>query len=130
MHVPSDDAQRRYFNPVLLEERLEHIRAGRRELLVHMSDVDEVLDPDAIIGRSMPGCHTPSLRMMVYGERCWTSEVWVRSIIFNATSQWFPERLKRFPSLQLRAKERMRLACPRLQGLSGWKCTCALAFPS
>ena len=38
-----EDAQRRYVNSVLLEERLEHIRAGRRELLVHMSDVDEVL---------------------------------------------------------------------------------------
>jgi hypothetical protein len=108
---------------MLLVERLEHIRAGRRELLVHLSDVDELLDPDAILGRSMPGCHTPALRMMLYGERCWTSEVWGRSIIFNATSQWFPERLKRFPSLQLRAKDRMRLACPRLQGLSGWHMT-------
>ena len=61
--------------------------------------------------------------MMLYGERCWTSEVWGRSIIFNATRRWFPERLKRFPSLQLRAKDRMRLACPRLQGLSGWHMT-------
>ena len=118
-----EDAQRRYVNSMLLVERLEHIRAGRRELLVHLSDVDELLDPDAILGRSMPGCHTPALRMMLYGERCWTSEVWGRSIIFNATSQWFPERLKRFPSLQLRAKDRMRLACPRLQGLSGWHMT-------
>ena len=118
-----EDAQRSYVNSMLLAERLEHIRAGRRELLVHLSDVDELLDPDAILGRSMPGCHTPVLRMMVYGERCWTSEGWGRSIIFNATSEWFPDRLKRFPSLQLRAKDRMRQACPRLRGLSGWHMT-------
>ena len=43
-----EDAQRRYVNSMLLVERLEHIRAGRRELLVHLSDVDELLDPDLI----------------------------------------------------------------------------------
>ena len=82
-----EDAQRRYVNTLLLKERLEHIRAGRGELLVYMSDVDEVLDPDAFIGRSIPGCHTPGLRMMVYGERCWSGEVWGRSVIFNGTSE-------------------------------------------
>ena len=45
-----EDAQRRYVNSVLLEERLEHIRAGRRELLVHMSDVDEVSIPTPSLG--------------------------------------------------------------------------------
>ena len=41
-------------------------------------------------------------------------------MLFNGSSAWFPERLKRFPELQLRAKERMRQACPRLEGFTGW----------
>ena len=47
-------------------------------------------------------------------------EQWGRSLLFNGSSAWFPERLKRFPELQLRAKERMRQACPRLEGFAGW----------
>ena len=93
-------------NQLLLREREEHLQSGRGDLLVttrlkllntlttsdakasptnphsslqvHMSDVDELLDPEAILGRALPACHTPVLRMLVYGERCWSGEQWKR----------------------------------------------------
>lgn len=75
---------------MLLREREEHLHSGRGDLLVHMSDVDELLDPEAILGRALPACHTPVLRMLVYGERCWSGEQWNRNFLHHSPSTLAP----------------------------------------
>ena len=76
---------------------------GLDDVLVHMSDLDELLDVDAVNNLSMPqsGCVSPKLRNFVYGERCpATYPPWSRSVLFRARSGWLTKHMS--PSLQLR----------------------------
>jgi hypothetical protein len=110
-----ETAHRRYVHDVLREElgRLipsDAVRLrGGGELLVHMSDVDELLDVETLrravhyagagdgaagVRAVLPTCRSPTLRHFYYGEHCptATSETWypwIRSVLFRATSPWF-----------------------------------------
>ena len=97
-----ENAQRSFVNALLLRE-IAALPAGRTAV-VHMSDVDELLDPHAFSPSLVRTCATPVLRMFIYGERCSTASPWGRSVLFNATSGWFEARLKLFPDLQLRSR--------------------------
>ena len=112
--------QRHFVNRVIAEEiaALEVASAGRShrspQLLVHSSDVDELIDPQ-VVARLTPGatsnastlaedgravrrmlwsegerfgCVSPRLRVFMYGEHCAIERLtWARSTLF--TTAWF-----------------------------------------
>lgn len=92
--------QRQYMNELLLRE----VGAAAPGTLVHVSDVDELLDPDAVrAGLRVPRCVLPLARMYVYGERCAAHYPrWAKSVLFNVSSGWLEGALKAKPGLQLR----------------------------
>ena len=71
------------------------------DVLVHMSDLDELLDIETVRDLNLTGCTSPKLRNFVYGERCpATFPAWSRSVLFRAKSGWLQRHTS--PSLQLR----------------------------
>ena len=97
-------AQRKFImsmlQPTIDRTLAEH---GLEDVLVHMSDLDELLDLDAVsaLNHSQRGCVSPKLRNFVYGERCpSTYPTWSRSVLFRAKSGWLARHAS--PSLQLR----------------------------
>lgn len=73
------------------------------DILVHMSDLDELLDVAAVrkLSRTEFGCVSPKLRNFVYGEHCpATYPPWSRSVLFRAKSGWLARHAS--PALQLR----------------------------
>ncbi len=97
-------AQRR-FVMAMLPQLITRTLAENRldDVLVHMSDLDELLDVDAVRSLALPdsGCVSPLLRGYVYGERCpATNPAWARGVLFRARSSWLARHAG--PSLQLR----------------------------
>ena len=114
-------AQRKFImsmlQPTIDRTMLEH---GLKDVLVHMSDLDELLDLEAV--RSLAaegiGCVSPKLRNFVYGERCpATYPPWSRSVLFRARSGWLEKHMK--PSLQLRKLAKGN-DCAASAGWLGW----------
>ena len=91
---------------------------GLDDVLVHMSDLDELLDIDSVRNLSLPGCVSPKLRNFVYGERCpATYPTWSRSVLFRAKSGWLARHAS--PSLQLRKLAKGKECNPSADWL-GW----------
>lgn len=118
--------QRAYVNRLVEEQVLATAREG--DALVHMSDVDELLDPRVVRRARVDKCVSPYLRNYVYSEYC-TNGVppWHRSVLFRAGSGWFEKALRdRCPwsrSVALEAFQ-MRMAsdetCPPTTSFVGW----------
>ena len=112
-------AQRRFIMNMLqptINSTLEEL--GLDDVLVHMSDLDELLDIDAVRNLSLPGCVSPKLRNFVYGERCpATYPPWARSVLFRARSGWLERHMN--PSLQLRKLGKGKECNPSADWL-GW----------
>ena len=100
-----ESKQRRYANQRLLrlvgdelgDALAEAGRPADTEVVVHMSDADELLDLTALeaawrageLTRQRPSCVTPWLRNYVYGEHCANdAPAWARSAVFHAQSGW------------------------------------------
>ena len=112
-------AQRRFvmnmLQPTISRTLAEH---GLDDAFVHMSDLDELLDVDAVRNLSLPGCVSPKLRNFVYGERCpATYPPWSRSVLFRARSGWLDKHMS--PSLQLRKLAKGK-ECNPSAGWLGW----------
>jgi hypothetical protein len=91
---------------------------GLDDAFVHMSDLDELLDVDAVRNMSLPGCVSPRLRNFVYGERCpGVYPTWARSVLFRARSGWLEKHMS--PSLQLRKLAKGK-DCAASHGWLGW----------
>ena len=96
-------AQRKFIMELLQPTINQTMAAlGLDDVLVHMSDLDELLDVRALGNLSMPtGCVSPRLRNFVYGERCPAAyPPWARSVLFRARSGWLERHMG--PTLQLR----------------------------
>lgn len=113
-------AQRRFImdllQPTINRTIVEH---GLTDALVHMSDLDELLDVEAVRGLgSSFGCVSPKLRNFVYGERCpATYPPWSRSVLFRARSGWLEKHMS--PTLQLRKLAKGK-NCNPTTGWLGW----------
>jgi len=95
-------AQRRFIMS-MLQPMIDRTIAtlGLDDVLVHMSDLDELLDVDAVRNMTLESCVSPRLRNFVYGERCpGTYPPWARSVLFRAKSGWLQKHMS--PALQLR----------------------------
>ena len=102
-------AQRRFIMD-MLQPAIKQTMASLSldDVLVHMSDLDELLDVDAVMSMAVnmsekvpTGCVSPRLRNYVYGERCPASyPPWSRSVLFRAGSGWLERHMG--PTLQLR----------------------------
>ena len=91
---------------------------GLDDILVHMSDLDELLDVDAVRNLSLPGCVSPKLRNFVYGEHCpATYPPWSRSVMFRYKSGWLQRHAG--PNLQLRKLAKGKECNPSFDWL-GW----------
>ena len=115
-----EDRQRNFVNTLVASElaTLREQPGGRPDVLVHMSDVDELVDVHAVARLHMRGCVTPVLRMYAYGELCpalWP--MWAKTVLFNASSGWFERALAANPGLQLR---KLTAQCRVLPGFLGW----------
>ena len=114
-----EDSQRRFVNSLIAAE-LASLRASgsAHDVLVHMSDVDELVDLEAVSRLRLQGCASALLRMFAYGERCPAlSPQWAKSVIFNASSGWFEKAVAANPNLQLRKLARQ---CPVTSEYVGW----------
>ena len=102
----------------MLEVLAKLSELGLDDVLVHMSDLDELLDIDSVRNLSLPGCVSPKLRNFVYGERCpATYPTWSRSVLFRAKSGWLARHAS--PSLQLRKLAKGKECNPSADWL-GW----------
>lgn len=144
---------RRYINQIILEEmhallQTSEVRArgDDSDLIVHFSDVDELLDLDALSRAvrafglealfARGGCRTPSLRGFYYGEQCPIVSTenfypWRRSVLFRARSgfleyiltmprnvTYYVKQLRNLGSLRHHATN-VRM-CPPTAGWAGW----------
>jgi hypothetical protein len=112
-------AQRRFvmsmLQPTIDRTLAEH---GLDDILVHMSDLDELLDVDAVRNLTELKCVSPRLRNFVYGERCPAAyPPWSRSVLFRAKSRWLEQHAN--PTLQLRKLAKGKDCSPSLDWL-GW----------
>ena len=97
------EVEQRRFIMSMLKPMIERTMAenGVDDALVHMSDLDELIDLDAVRNLTDIGCVSPRLRNFVYGERCpGTYPSWARSVLFRARSGWLERHMS--PALQLR----------------------------
>ena len=119
-------AQRRFIMDMLqpaINKTLESLSLD--DVFVHMSDLDELLDVDAVmsmaanVSQKMPtGCVSPRLRNFVYGERCPASyPPWARSVLFRARSGWLERHMG--PTLQLRKLAKGK-SCDASTDWLGW----------
>lgn len=117
-----EDSQRRFVNTLVTAELAALRKAGRHDVLVFMSDIDELLDVGAVQGGyTVPRCVSPLMRMFAYGERCPAlSPPWAKSVLFNASAGWFESATTATPQLQLRKLARQ---CPPTQNYLGWHFT-------
>lgn len=123
-----EDAQRRFVNTLVLAELadLRERARGAADVLVHLSDVDELLDVPALRKlrgtAHVPRCISPLLRMYSYGERCPALHpAWAKSVLFNASSGWFEQAVAARPTLALRKLSRG--VCPVSHAYLGWHFT-------
>ena len=116
-----ETAQRRYVNRLLqrvVDESLSTSGAG--DVLVHVSDLDELLDIESLQHTQVKPCISPTLRNFVYGEHCpATYPPWARSVIFRAGSGWLNTSIQKHgaDTFQLRKLSRV---CPPSQQWLGW----------
>ena len=89
-----EEHQRRSIGLALIEE-VHSLLRERADFLVHVSDVDEILDPNLLLaggsrgGATIRSCRTPTLRHYHYGTHCAEYKpAFTRSIIFRAASLW------------------------------------------
>ena len=113
-------AQRKFIMG-MLKPTIDRVLAENKldDVLVHMSDLDELLDPDAVRNLSTSlGCVSPKLRNYVYGERCpGIYPPWSRSVLFRAKSGWLKRHAS--PHLQLR-KLAKGMECDPSSDWLGW----------
>ena len=116
--------QRAYVNRLVEEQVSAAAREG--DALVHMSDVDELLDPRVVRRARVDKCVSPYLRNYVYSEYCTNGwPPWHRSVLFRAGSGWFEKALRnRCPWSRSVALEtfqiRMVPDCPHTTSFVGW----------
>ncbi len=97
------EVEQRRFVMAMLEPMIRRTMEQHNldDVFVHMSDLDELLDVDAVRNMTLTGCVSPKLRNFVYGERCpATFPPWARSVLFRARSDWLQKHMG--PHLQLR----------------------------
>eukprot|EP00966_Prymnesium_polylepis_P311020 7186001-Prymnesium_polylepis.1 len=116
-----ESAQRRYVNHLLqrvVEESIEASGAG--DTLVHVSDLDELLDVEALRAERVEECVSPTLRNFVYGEHCpATFPPWARSVIFRAGSGWLNRSIAKQGAERFQLRKQARACTPSRQWL-GW----------
>ena len=114
-------AQRRYVNHLLqrvVDDTLSTTGAG--DVLVHVSDLDELLDTEAIKHVQVEPCISPTLRNFVYGERCpATYPPWARSVLFRAGSGWLNASIQKHGADRFQLRKLGRVCPPSPQWL-GW----------
>jgi len=135
--------QRHYVNSIIAEEIASMAAAaGSTTSLIHVSDVDELIDPrivarlartpaspapladhesslmrHALWEATGGGCISPNLRVFMYGVHCPVEHLrWTRSTLFTAA--WFNRTLIRLPHLQMRKLSSG--PCPGTAGWVGW----------
>lgn len=120
-------AQRKYVMSMLqptIDRTLQAL--GIDDVLIHMSDLDELLDVQAVNelvqstsnNLTDSGCVSPKLRNFVYGEHCpATYPPWSRSVLFRAGSGWLKRHMS--PALQLRKLAKGHNCAPSARWL-GW----------
>ena len=112
-------AQRKYVMSMLqptIDRVLKELSLD--DVLVHMSDLDELLDIEAVRDLNLTGCTSPKLRNFVYGEHCpATFPAWSRSVLFRARSGWLERHAS--PTLQLRKLAKGH-QCSASQQWLGW----------
>ena len=96
---------------------------------VYHSDVDELLDPQAVAELDVTQCIAPRLRFYYYSEHCPVNETWAGSIITRTDSTWFHRHSQR--STMLRAHAGTALshanhACNISDAYLGWHMSYAL----
>ena len=114
------EVEQRRFVMSMLQPMIERtlIESGASDAFVHMSDLDELLDVEALRNLTLPGCVSPKLRNFVYGERCpATYPPWSRSVLFRARSGWLEKHMS--PTLQLRKLAKGR-DCDATADWLGW----------
>ena len=114
-------AQRRYVNHLLqkvVDETLE--ASGARDTLIHVSDLDELLDLEALTSERVEECVSPTLRNFVYGERCpATFPPWARSVLFRVSSGWLNRSITKQGAERFQLRKQAR-ACPPSRQWLGW----------
>lgn len=116
-----ETAQRRYVNQLLQQVIDESLSMpGVTDVLVHVSDLDELLDTEALRMEQINTCVSPTLRNFVYGERCpSTYPPWARSVIFRAGSGWFNKSISQQGGDRFQLRKQSR-ACPPSRQWLGW----------
>ena len=124
-HLPESTPRAAFARETMLRKFITQYVAERvsAEAIVSISDVDELLDRDALGAiLSVRGCARPRLRHFWYGERCVklqegrASRGWGASLLFPVNTSWFRR--------QVAAKAVLRYydeaACPLSPSLWGW----------
>ncbi|KAL1511482.1 hypothetical protein AB1Y20_006280 [Prymnesium parvum] len=114
-------AQRRYVNH-LLQQIVDDVSqtSGAGDALVHVSDLDELLDVEALATERIADCVSPTLRSFVYGERCpATYPAWARSVLFRIGSGWLNRTINIQGPARFQLRKQAR-ACPPSKKWLGW----------
>lgn len=116
-----ESAQRRYVNHLLQQVVDETMSAsGADDTLVHVSDLDELLDIEALRSEKIEECVSPLLRNFVYGEHCpATFPPWARSVLFRVGSNWLNRSIAQQGPERFQLRKQSRACAPSRQWL-GW----------
>lgn len=115
----------RRFATAIIAERFPRHR-------VFHSDVDELLDPEAMPSLEVNTCRAPWLRFYYYSEHCPVfDEKWAGAIMVRTDTKWFVHRSRGNPPVMMRAHpgtdlSHARNACAISDRLLGWHMSYAM----
>lgn len=126
------EQNQRKMTGLVVKEELEALLRSTTfggDFLVHISDVDEILDPALLLNARRPvvdTCVSPSLRNYAYGVHCAEYKpAFARGVAFRAKSDWLNYTMSHRPFNYdpLRNMERGRSNsghCPHTRSFVGW----------
>ena len=114
-----EGVQRRFLNEVVTREMAS---LKGKDALVYVSDIDEILDVDALLRMQLDKlkCITPSLRWYIYNEHCPIKRQFSSGVLFRIGSGWFDSTRKQDPNMMLHKVTKKAYSCPQTRQSLGW----------